>query len=104
MVKEQALRLVGLNDMEKDFLTLRLLSKLLDMSKQTIYKLAQEGVIPEHAYTESLVHHRKETTKFLSDSELYKIRKKYTLKSKLSLKILIPLLLQKMILERYRNS
>ncbi|WP_026678264.1 helix-turn-helix transcriptional regulator [Fictibacillus gelatini] len=32
--------------MEKEFLTVRSLSKLLDMSEQTTYKLAREGVIP----------------------------------------------------------
>jgi excisionase family DNA binding protein len=32
--------------MEEEFLTVRSLSKLLDMSEQTTYKLAREGVIP----------------------------------------------------------
>lgn len=32
--------------MEREFLTVRSLSKLLDMSEQTTYKLAREGVIP----------------------------------------------------------
>ncbi|KAF0824773.1 hypothetical protein ABE29_16340 [Cytobacillus firmus] len=32
--------------MEKEFLTVRSLSKLLDMSEQTTYKLARNGVIP----------------------------------------------------------
>ncbi|AIE58853.1 helix-turn-helix transcriptional regulator [Bacillus methanolicus] len=32
--------------MEKEFLTVHSLSKLLDMSEQTTYKLAREGVIP----------------------------------------------------------
>ncbi|KHD84097.1 hypothetical protein NG54_17750 [Heyndrickxia ginsengihumi] len=32
--------------MEKEFLTVRSLSKLLDMSEQTTYKLARERVIP----------------------------------------------------------
>lgn len=32
--------------MEKEFLTVRSLSKLLDMSEQTTYKLARDGVIP----------------------------------------------------------
>lgn len=32
--------------MEKEFLTVRSLSKLLDRSEQTTYKLAREGVIP----------------------------------------------------------
>lgn len=31
--------------MEKEFLTVRSLAKLLDMSEQTCYKLAREGVI-----------------------------------------------------------
>ena len=33
--------------MEKEFLTVRSLASLLEMSKQTTYKLAREGVIPE---------------------------------------------------------
>lgn len=32
--------------MEKEFLTVRSLSKLSDMSEQTTYKLAREGIIP----------------------------------------------------------
>jgi excisionase family DNA binding protein len=32
--------------MQKELLTVRSLSKLLDMSEQTTYKLAREGVIP----------------------------------------------------------
>ncbi|WP_193751412.1 helix-turn-helix transcriptional regulator [Bacillus coahuilensis] len=32
--------------MEKEFLTVRSLSKLLDMSEQTTYRLARENVIP----------------------------------------------------------
>ncbi|QDP39263.1 helix-turn-helix transcriptional regulator [Radiobacillus deserti] len=32
--------------MEKEFLTVRSLATLLEMSEQTTYKLAREGVIP----------------------------------------------------------
>ncbi|MFJ7738251.1 helix-turn-helix transcriptional regulator [Lysinibacillus sp. NPDC097287] len=32
--------------METDYLTVRSLSKLLDVSEQTIYKLASDGAIP----------------------------------------------------------
>lgn len=32
--------------MDREFLTVRSLSKLLDMSEQTTYKLAREGIIP----------------------------------------------------------
>lgn len=35
-----------------------------------------KGILNNPAYTGSLVHNREETTKFLSDSELYKIRKR----------------------------
>lgn len=35
-----------------------------------------KGILNNPAYTGRLVHHREETTKFLSDSELYKVRKK----------------------------
>ncbi|MES5953103.1 recombinase family protein [Bacillus fungorum] len=35
-----------------------------------------KGILNNPAYTGNLVHNREETTKFLSDSELYKIRKK----------------------------
>lgn len=38
-----------------------------------------KGILNTPAYTGSLVHNREETTKFLSDSELYKIRKKVDL-------------------------
>ncbi|MCM3548566.1 Recombinase [Niallia circulans] len=36
-----------------------------------------KGILNTPAYTGSLVHNREETKKFLSDSELYKIRKKF---------------------------
>jgi len=32
--------------MEKEFLTVRSLAKVLDMSEQTTYKLSREGAIP----------------------------------------------------------
>ncbi|WP_440705960.1 recombinase family protein [Heyndrickxia oleronia] len=35
-----------------------------------------KGILNNPAYTGRLVHHREETTKFLSESELYKVRKK----------------------------
>ncbi|WP_139037464.1 recombinase family protein [Bacillus safensis] len=35
-----------------------------------------KGILKNPAYKGSLVHNREETTKFLSDSELYKIRKR----------------------------
>lgn len=39
-------KLGGIEDMEKEFQTVNSLSKLLDMSEQTTYKLAREGIIP----------------------------------------------------------
>ncbi|MBV5114111.1 hypothetical protein [Bacillus safensis] len=36
-----------------------------------------KGILNNPAYTGRLVHHREETTKFFSASELYKMRKKY---------------------------
>ena len=46
MSEQEKHKLGGLDDMEKEFLTVRSLSKLLDMSEQTTYRLARENVIP----------------------------------------------------------
>ncbi len=45
-----------------------------------------KGILNNPAYTGSLVHNREETTKFLSDSELYKIRKKVDLEKQIIIK------------------
>lgn len=46
--------------MEKELLTVRSVSKLLDMSEHTTYKLASKGVIPGRIKIEKSVRFNKE--------------------------------------------
>ncbi|SCY87250.1 MULTISPECIES: helix-turn-helix domain-containing protein [unclassified Lysinibacillus] len=46
--------------MEIEYLTVRSLSKLLDVSEQTIYKLANEGLIPGRVKVGKIVRFKKE--------------------------------------------
>jgi len=46
--------------MEKEYLTVRTLAGLLDMSEQTVYKLLREGVIPGRVKVGKSVRFNKE--------------------------------------------
>ena len=50
----------GLDKMEKEYLTVRTLAGLLDMSEQTVYKLLREGVIPGRVKVGKSVRFNKE--------------------------------------------
>ncbi|MEK4521144.1 helix-turn-helix domain-containing protein [Psychrobacillus sp. FSL W7-1493] len=46
--------------MEKEYLTVRTLAGLLDMSEQTVYKLLREGIIPGRVKVGKSVRFNKE--------------------------------------------